>query len=181
MINNTMTKTISTEQRDLINLFKERDEAVKKASSAIFDQISDALSGVNEYLQTIDDSVSNGELSWEDIQMVDENTVMLVGMISFPPGTKFQVEEGNTIEITEANQMYFQKVFKVGLPMEIALDDSKDNVINFLKGTQKFVADSKDEPVIVKDEQPEAEFDLDQLTEQQRLALITQTKSDKLN
>jgi len=154
----------------LKELFEERDEAFKQQTFKIFELIHTTLVCVTEYLNSIDPVFAAGQVAWEDANLMD-GMVLIVGIVDYTPGTQIEIE-GETITITESNLDYFQRVVHMSLPFELVESSNEANIIEFLKMIhEKQKAESFSTP-INDTPPPDDDFDLSQLTEEQRQAYM---------
>ena len=109
---------------------------------------------------------------------------MLLGFVNYESGQEFLMG-GELVEITEDNKDYFQRVLRIGIPLTVALVNTKESVIQFLLNLNSAVMEEpvdESPPIKIKpDTNEEMEFDLDELTDEQKLALDMFDKAGKLN
>lgn len=173
-------------REELETLFEYRDKVVKEASNRIFGKIQHVLGGIDVFLSETDKAYANGSISWEDVQYMEDNDIVVVfGVLSFVPGSKFDLG-GKTIEITEDNAGAFQRMVRIGIPIGLASEGTPDQIVQFLGGVEQRHESLDDNNVRnLASELPalpqkkSKDFDWEQLTEEQRKALITNNVSQK--
>lgn len=158
---------------DLKELFEAREQAYKERTQAILDAIPTATTSVADFLLSREGVKDGTTVRWEEIgyfpsSETHEDYIVLTGIIGYAPGSTFTMPNGEVIAITEATKDYFSKIIRVGLPVKIAVEGSAEDIVNYIKSTS---TDSPNRPEPVQSEH-NAEFDLDQLTEEQKQALM---------
>jgi len=174
--------------KDVQALLEQRDELFRDQTVTALGLAEDTLIGIREYLISIDSSYEPGQFVWEDISLFENELLMLIGYVSYEPGTSFQLD-GEIIEITEDNKDYFDRILRIGIPLSIVKQNSKAVVIGFLTNLNNAIEDesldAREEIEQVEDslaKQPSKyDFDLDELTDEQRTSLAFVRKSGKLN
>jgi hypothetical protein len=173
-------------KQELEHLFEYRDKIVHEASKRIFIKIGHVLRGIDVFLSKTDKAYSNGTMSWEDVQYVEDNNIVVVfGVLSFVPGSRFDLG-GKIIEITESNADSFQRMVRIGIPIGLASEGTESQVINFLGGIEQ-QHESLDENNVrnLASELPNLprkrreDFDWDKLTDEQKNALVIGNVSQK--
>lgn len=171
----------------ITNLFMQRDNVLREISKKIFENINHVLTGIDVFLSRTDKIYNMGHISWEDVQYIEENDIIVVfGVLAFIPGSRIKIGESE-IEINEQNAGAFQKMVRIGLPLNVVAQDSEDEVVKFLNGVPQ--TEQRLEQNNVKDirqiapfnQGPQPDFLWDQLTEEQKKALILEEASEKLN
>jgi len=161
---------------DLEELLKERKDNYYASTYEIFELLAPSLlEGVVAFYDIA--SLANaGGVVWEDIVMKNY-VVYVTGIVKPPIGHKVTTETGRVVEITENIRDRFSYKIAAGVPADIACNGSAEDVVQFLVEAKK-IADAEQE----KHKQTLAElnqeasktsddFDLDQLTEEQRTSL----------
>ena len=174
--------------KDVQALLEQRDELFRDQTVTALGLAEDTLLGIREYLISVDSSYEPGQFVWEDVSLFEHDLLMLIGYVSYTPGTSFQLD-GEIIEITEDNKDYFDRILRIGIPLSIVKQNSKAVVIGFLSNLNNAIEDESldahEEIEQIEDfaaEQPSKyDFNLDELTDEQRLSLEFVRKSGKLN
>lgn len=183
-INNNMEK-----ERELESLFEYRDKIVREASEQIFSKISHVLGGIDLFLSRTDQAYASGSMSWEDVQYMEDNDIIVVfGILSFVPGSKFDLN-GKIIEITEANADAFQRMVRIGVPIGLASTGTEEDVIKFLGGVEQRhealdennVRNLASEMPALPRKKKQDDFNWGELTDEQKRFLVVGNASRKPN
>lgn len=174
--------------KDVQALLEQRDELFRDQTVTALGLAEDTLLGIREYLISVDSSYEPGQFVWEDVSLFEHDLLMLIGYVSYTPGTSFQLD-GEIIEITEDNKDYFDRILRIGIPLSIVKQNNKAVVIGFLSNLNNAIEDesldAREEIEQVEDvvaEQPSKyDFNLDELTDEQLVSLKFVRKSGKLN
>ena len=180
--------TIMDERKEEItSLFEYRDNIVREASKKIFENINHVLTGIDTFLSNTDKVYNMGHISWEDVQYIQENDIIVVfGILAFIPGSKI-ILGGREIVVNEQNAQAFQKMVRIGLPLNLIAQDSEEEIIKFLSKVPK--EEEQVEQTDVRDirkllpfnQENSQDFTWDQLTDEQKEKLILNNVSEKLN
>lgn len=163
----------------LKELFEAREEAVKAGTDAIFEALSNVMTGAEQYLN-VSDQLSGGTLEWENASFLpaleDEDDpigyIIMSGMISHEPGQSFTLASGKVIEITETIAPYFRRMIRIGFPHKIATEGSIDEIVHFMQNVEKSLPQPAIDDLDMMVTSSVADFDLDELSEEQRAALV---------
>lgn len=171
--------------KDIRQLIKQRDNIYRNQTIVAFDIVHPTLEGVEEYLISIDPSYGYGVFSWEEIAIhEDDGLLMLLGFVNYEPDQEFLMG-GEMVEITKDNAAYFQRVLRIGIPLSVVQTNSKEGVIQFLLNLNEAIAEDKvEDPTAVSlkaDTTEHLDFNLDDLTDEQKAALKMFETSEKLN
>lgn len=173
----------------LLDLFLDRYAVNEKATSKIMKAIKGTLDALHEQMNIDKVTEQGGVLHWEDVSLIDDGEqqyVVLVGSIAYPPGAEIELDSGDKIKLTHDTAPYFNRLARATLPAEMAVK-SKEEVFAYLKNIeeenarqiQTVMADAdfnSDGPSIgeilagqsKEKEMTFDEFDLTQLTDEQR-------------
>ena len=158
----------------LSTLFEERDEQFAEITAEIFDRIPNVLEGVYTFLVQANEGYENGTVSWEDVFLLD-NVLTLIGIVSYKPGTEF-VLEGKPVEVTEANSAYFQRIIRMGIPLNVAEEGTVEDILEFFSNIKVNFELTVNEDGVQEEDLiatvKEPEFDMSELTDEQRDALF---------
>ena len=157
--------------------FRRRDSAFKKSTDKILEMIPNVLDGITDFLRIQEDE-GKPDVRWEDIMYfadAEPPTVMLITVISYPPGSEFMMPNGEVIKVTDVTVDYFRRMIRFGIPMDVVTNASRKEIAEFLKKT----AEEDEDIVAVPNLDSETlaanvatdGFDLDELTEEQRKTL----------
>lgn len=150
-------------------LFEVRANTFNRGTKKIFKAIAGALEAINERMDIAATNKIGGELEWDDITLVHDDTrgvLILIGVIVYKPGSELTLDNGDKIKVTEDTAPYFRRLVRAGIPLEIA-HKTKKQVLTFLKKKDDEEKKQSEDPVVDK----EADFDLSTLTEEQRKLL----------
>lgn len=181
-------------------IFFKRTENYTTATIQILEKMPGALEAVSELIEEREPFKAGGILNWGEISLVAGNTddalIVLVGVVSFPSGAEVELQTGEKVTVTKDTEQYFQpRMVRIGIPLKLA-EASKEEVIDYLRKTdieqKKNIEDIKktlsdvfginEEGTDLVATQPQdsitsgADFDLTQLTEEQRKQLELSTK-----
>jgi hypothetical protein len=160
---------------ELKELFKNRDDVFQALTSQIMGLLTNVIEGANNFVHHREEST--GDITWEDVSFFeDEKLVLLVGVLEYKPGDIVYVSEGSQIEVTENTASYFKRLLRLGIPYGLAINGTPQEVFEFLKHSAERVETEEleeQEMFIDMSELPTPpvdvpEFDLDDLTEEQR-------------
>lgn len=163
-----MAKKIKT----LPQLFEARDKAADKATRNIFDAIPGAMEAINELTSLEEIKSAGGDLVWDDLELIEDELIILVGVIVFPPGCEVITTEGDKVKVTESTAPYFRRLVRVGLPLSVATQP-KEEVVAYFKKVQENEQKQLDLAHLDESLNKETEFDLSALTEEQRRSYQT--------
>ncbi len=161
---------------ELKKMFDQRDKDYSDSTTALLDVMNSTIQGVLAFL-SLNQETAQGKFTWNNAQLV-EDTVTLVAVVEYPPGSSFVTSEGKTIKVSENNADYFKRIIRLGVPVELAATGTKDDVVKFLQKV-KAEADQIDDmgnefvdaAVQAANGSPEPEFNVDELTKKQRESL----------
>ncbi len=187
-------------KRSIPELFAAREEAFDKATDKIFAALDGVFAALREHMEIEEIEKIGGVLEWEDIMLVEDDKqpfLVIVGVISHPPGTEFEMPDGTKVQLTKETAPYFRRLVRAGVPISI-VDKSKQEIIDYLiqiEAEQKQHWEEESKKILAEDgkslselleehtnsKKQETEFDLSQLTDEQRKALELSlgTKSGK--
>lgn len=165
---------------DLKQLIEARDTEFKSKTKLILKEMIHVLRGTIKVLR-LETEAANGNLVWEDVSLVhdeleDDDFIMLVGAISYTPGESFTLPNGRDVKVTEDTVEYFRRLIRVGIPLSIAVDGDIDDVVEFL---HKSIEEAEEDSglIISSLDDDSEEFDLDDLSDTQREALLLFSKT----
>lgn len=159
---------------DLKKRFERRSEILKEETQKILDEIPNVIAGAVRFLN-LGAKIDESNMSWEEVALLDDQeyfeggTVLLVGVVSYEPGEKFTLPNGESVDVDEANADYFRRVIRIGVPYALAMNGTVEDVVEFLfhSATELEEDLSQEQPM-----QPEqTDFDLSELTDEQRHSL----------
>lgn len=165
---------------DLKQMFEDRENAIREETNKILEQIPNVVQGAIEFLG-FDPVISNKNLKWEEISLLGEDeyfedgTIFLVGVVAYEPGETFTLPSGESVEVSEQTAEYFQRIVRIGVPYGLAVSGSKEDILEFLRRSTMELEED------LSEKENKTDFDLRELTEEQRrsLAMFTKISEDK--
>lgn len=157
---------------NLKDMFQERDDALDRMTAAILEKVPNLVEASTSFIRNREGIT--GELNWRDISFFeDESYIMLLGVLEYEVGDTVTLPNGLEFDITEQTVNHFKRILRMGFPYQLATEGSKDEIYEYLEETElQHNQASEDEmrevlqlPVSDVDD---TEFDLDDLTEEQR-------------
>lgn len=188
------------QKNSIHRMFFERAENFTSTTIKILERMPGALEAITELIEEKETFKSGGILEWGEVSLTRAGTedalIILVGSVSFPPGAEVELQTGEKVIVTENTSEYFlPRMVRIGIPLKLA-EASKEEIKKYIKHTEElqkkdsveFMENLKealttelkeagiDIPVeiIKKDDDTittDADFDLTQLTEEQRKQL----------
>lgn len=153
---------------DVKQLFKIRDEAFRAGTKSILEHMLPVLEGAIEFLK-LQVEAQNGNLSWEDVTLFDETDgpyVVVVGVVSYEAGDLATMPSGETVTVTDETAEYFHRLFRIGVPLELATSGTTEEVVYYLQSME-----DESEAQLLKELEDivsnEDEFNLDDLSDDQ--------------
>lgn len=165
---------------DLKTLFKQRDDFVNEKTLELFSRMTNTLACVTTYFSEMDELISQGMISWEETSIIDD-LVVVVGMVQYEVGDVLTFE-GETNTVTEENVDLFQRVVHMSVPIDLVEENDPDKIMEFLDslGEGRDIDEFSESFAAVEIiPQEEHEFDLSELTEEQRRNLKHFTDTSK--
>lgn len=166
---------------ELKELFTQRDEAFKTSTDEILATLATAIEGITKFLDGRNE-VRGGNLSFEDVMLFsgmeenEEGYVMLVGVISYAPGQTFTLPSGEVVAVTDFTADYFRRMLRIGIPYKLAVEGSMEDIVKFMEETavqEQEMVDAVDASL----DEDRSEFDLSELTDEQKEALMLHMRS----
>jgi len=173
------------QKEEIIKMFKQRDEFFSRATKRILNSLPTPLfEGIYQFLNLEEGS----KVVWEDVGLVEakdkDPLVVLIGAVTYTPGSIAHLQNGQDVQITEEIAGYFQRVMRIGVPVELVSTGTTTDIIKFLQKTVKIEDDDsiEDLPTMPTEQQTipvikQKEFDLTVLTDEQREKLATSLMS----
>ncbi len=181
-------------KRTILDLFVARHVANEKGTNRILKAIQGSIDALHVQMKIDEVEKKGGTLQWDDISYVDDGEnqlLILVAVITYPPGAELDLDTGDKIKLTRDTAPYFNRLVRAGIPVTIA-DKSKEEVLAYLKQIEEdtprqIPVEDKNDTIseLIGTNKPEEkemtfdEFDLSQLTEEQRKSYQMGGKSGK--
>lgn len=185
---------------NLRKLFANRDKNYSDLTNSIYQSIPVAFVALEEYIG----KEAYSKIDMRDIQLVDD--VVVIAGISLPPIGELINVDGVDFEVNEQNQEMFGRLIKIGIPIPLAAEGTKEEIIEFLKRADEMfesrqnrnVLESLDNVHVVESEEDladvlenvlnqskkripvvgEPDFNMDELSEEQIQQLMLHEKKD---
>ncbi len=154
----------------LEQLFQTRDKQYKSNTDRILKSLDSVITGVVQFLG-MKEELAQGQLTWQNIQM-QQDVVMLIGIIEYPPGSKFATTQGETMVVSKENKDYFKRILRLGLPLDLVAKGSAEDVVEFLSGVDKNAEEQVEYVELPAELAGIQDFNLDDLTAEQKKALL---------
>ena len=166
---------------ELKELFKKREDTFKTQSEEIFASVPNVLDGCKKFVTA---RGGDGDLlEWDNISYLDEqNVVVLIGTISYNPGDTVELPNGRRVVVTENTAEYFKAMLRLGIPYDLAIEGSSEDIFNFLTETIEVEEISDEDPVPEEMylDSGDYGFNLDELDEEQRKAMEMFLKTESM-
>lgn len=148
-------------------LFNERDEFYIKKTREIMLEMHAVLLAINKLVSL---QPNDGVVNWEEISLYND-VVLMIGVVEYNPGAKLKTFRGDVIDITEQNAKTLQRLIRIGVPVELVAEGDSEKIYHFLADSVDFDDD------ITSSLASDTDFDLEELTEEQRISLEMQLKT----
>lgn len=167
------------QEQTVRELVDARTEAFANATKKILEVMAPAVKGIEQYIELDVVQDMGGYIEWQDVdafEFAHDMIIILIGELIFPPGTKIETSKDQYVVVTEDTAPYFRKLIRIGLPLDVTMKSQKD-VVEFLREVED--AKKKQDEVDLLDALSEhtasRDFDLSQLTEEQKKAYAAST------
>lgn len=155
---------------ELKEMFTRKEEMYKKMVNIILETMPNVVEGARTYIRLTEGPA--GDITWEDVSYFEhEQLIMLIGVIQYHPGDKVELVNGMEIEVTEQTSAYFRRLLRLGISYDLATSGSVDDVVDFLVQSSEQQDEEEPDENLVQvpvSDVDNTEFDLDDLTEEQR-------------
>jgi len=123
---------------ELEEIFAERDELYYDYTKALFEVLNDtALAATYEVMNLNQDNVV-----WQDVQLFDD-VVLLVAFVTYKPDDVVVAENGEKITLDATTAELYQRIIRIGLPIQMAANGTKEEIMKFLQETNKKTQDKE--------------------------------------
>ena len=164
---------------NLERLFKQRDRTYQAHTDRILKSLSTVIDGVVQFLN-LKEELAQGQLTWQNVQMQQE-VVMLIGIIEYPPGAKFATSQGEQMVVSKENKDYFKRILRLGLPTDLVEKGNTEDVMKFLSNVDKNAEEKVEYVELPKELAGIQDFNLDDLTDEQKNALLVRVDDKKVH
>jgi hypothetical protein len=185
-------------------MFFERAEKFTATTVEILNRMPGALEAISELIEEKESFKSGGVLNWSEVSLVraesEDALIVMVGAVTFPPGAEVELQTGEKVIVTADTAQYFEpRMVRIGIPLRLA-EAPKDIIKEYIKKSEEIQKKESEEfmknleealttkledagievPVKVVPKQDSVttddDFDLTQLTEEQRKQLVLSQK-----
>lgn len=144
---------------ELEKMFEEREENYDDYTNAVFAVIDEnVLAASYEVLKLNPENVL-----WQDAQLI-EGIVLIIALVIYKPGDKVVGENNESVTLTAETAELYQRVIRIGVPVTLAADGTKAEIVNFLQESNK---QHTSETTFGDSETTNKSFSKDNLTEEQ--------------
>jgi len=159
---------------DLRALFKVRDEHFTEHTTKILMEVIDTLECVTTYLVDIDDNAAQGNIVWEDVSIMEDILIMM-GTVEYSVGDTI-IFGDEKIVVTDENADSLQQLVHMSVPINLVQEANHSKIMNYLESSTEDIGDELGEIIVpVTASQPESEFDLSELSDEQIQSLKLST------
>jgi len=158
------------DKKTLEHLFLVREQTFQRATEDILKALRNVIDGVVAFLH-LKEELAQGKLTWQNVQMQSE-VVMLIGIIEYPPGAKFTTSQGEEMVVSKENKDYFKRILRIGLPLKLVETGTAEDVVRFMSNADKDAEEITEVVELPAAVAGIAEFNLDDLTDAQKSALL---------
>jgi len=152
---------------DIKKLFEQRQEAFNNLSREILEKLPNVLEASRQFV--VDSGSTHARLQWQDISYFEEQDfIIILGTLEYSPGETVLLPGGESVTVTEDQAEYFKSVLRLGVPYRLAEHGTTQEIYEFLKTASEMEEDPTETIESVRDN---TEFDLEELTDDQRKAL----------
>ena len=185
---------------EIEKLFLHRLHEYQQNTKTILKTMPNALEAIRQTL--VDEEY--GTLQWEDIQYsIEDGVIVLIGNVQLAVGDNIQLDDGRVVNVTEENVDTLRRLIRVALPIDMAVNGSVDDVLEYLvdkqhknyvpieneDGEPQTVDDLLQDDVVqqyhsqvLKDEMESVlGFDTEGLTDEQIEQILLNTKNGKIH
>lgn len=150
---------------DLKPLYKKRDERYNKENQKLLEMIDVTLAATIAYFEKINPTIMDGAISWEDTSLMDD-MIVIMGMLSYELGKILDIG-GVRIEVTEENLEQLQHMVHMAIPIELVEAADAEKITEYLQSMEA-EGEIDIDAIEISAPTPEHEFDLSELSEEQR-------------
>lgn len=165
----------------LTELLTERDEMYSQYTVSIMGMVDNVLVAAESVLE----NPTQEEVVWKSIELGEKDTIIIVGVMTFPIGAYITTEDDIPVLVDEDNQDQLQKVLRIGITADMAMNGSVEEIQEFFTNRNEDIS-MKELKERLKDSTQEEEFETNELTDEQKKQLEMFTRQqlqdkDKLN
>lgn len=163
---------------DLTDLLHARDEAYEKQTSAFFKQIHTIIAATETFINSNDPLIAAGSISWEDVNIVEDNLIHLIGIVEYVPGITLHID-GQHLLLTQDNIEYFTRVIHFTLPLTLVEAANPQQILEYL---EKIKAERNDREGSAEEQEPILnQSPIIQSTTTQDTKVLTPAEPDRCN
>jgi hypothetical protein len=158
----------SKKQEALVEMFEDRDEFYKQTTARILDYIGPTA--LEALINLFDVPVEN--VTWIEVQLI-ENIVLIIVSIDYEkdqPVPSAILELSPNIPTSIGNTV--TRLLRIGLPID-QIFDSSETIYEYLIATVKEITNQREaQPNTTRQSKPVEEFDMTELSHEQRFQLL---------
>ena len=161
------------ETASLTMLAKERDELYEHYTQEMLSMLKPVFKAAEQFL----DKETVKITEWRAVELMeDEHKLMALGAVVFPVGSQVTIEDGVVMEVTEQNQLAFQRIMRIVVPIDLAEEGNMEKLTKFFK--EHYSLENLPEQVDMTED-----FSTENLTKEQieKMQMFTHQAKDKLN
>jgi len=160
---------------ELKEKFVERHKHYVEATEEIFQLFPQTIQAIVEYSE-LTKEYEDGRLKFDDVSLVVDDGIeylLIIAILRYSAGDTIVTPHG-LLEVTEKTARQLFRNIRVVIPAALATTDNRDEVSAFLKKEAATDAEHVSEELhtALAEQQVASDFDLDQLTKEQRTSLI---------
>lgn len=160
-------------------LFQKRNETYKAITDKIISKFGPStIEAIEEFLTKNNVKTSNSIIVWNDVHLV-EDMIALAGVVRYasPGSSDTNKVDNNPFLVTVSDS---ERLFVVQIPFQLTSSGSKEEILTFLNQTAN-QGEMQNARIQAARHTALVDFDLDQLTEDQRRNLFFQAAPEKGN
>lgn len=153
----------------LRELFLERDSDFSDKTNQIIGMIPNVMIGIINAFKLQNENLSN-KIVWEEFNLTDHEDgityVVVMGSITYDPGDSFVLVSGETRTVKDQ----YKRWVHIGIPYEMAIEGTSSDIESYLISNMANSKETQIPPPQIEQSR-RTDFDLDELSEEQRRAL----------
>jgi len=117
-----------------------RTRQYKRSTEAIFKEIDNVHQATLRMIDTIGENLTS-KFSWDDIVLLQEDVILLVGKITYQPGDVIVSENGIPHQVTEDHKGKLEHMINVSLPVSMAATGTADEIYTYFDAHHNHVSE----------------------------------------
>jgi len=127
----------------VVSLFTAREKQYQNVTNAILDSVPNFIEGAIISM----DLDTNEIVDWKEATIAESGIMSIVGLVSYKIGETLISEMGEATTITEENYNNFVRIIRVGIPIELAVDGTAEEIVEFLDEANAFRQHADDDEI----------------------------------